>query len=209
MEKYLKKEELVSMEQRKRTTLINSVTGFKSLNLIATINKTLQANVAIFNSVIHLGADPALMGFIVRPDSVARHTLTNILETGFFTINHVNFYIYKNSHQTSARYPQEVSEFDACNLTADYKNDFPAPYVKESIIQIGLQFRERIKIELNGTNLVIGEIQQLYFPEEYWREDGYLDIEKAATMAGSGLDGYHITGLKERLRYAKATSEEV
>jgi len=203
METFLNGEEVLQLEKLERAALINSITGFKSLNLIGTSNKNGHTNLAVFNSVIHLGANPPLMGLIVRPDSVERHTLSNIMETGFFTDNHVNRDIYKQAHQTSARYPAEQSEFDACGLTPCYKNEFIAPYVKESSIQIGLAFADKINIGINGTIMVIGEIRQLYFPKDAWCVDGYVDIEKAGTIACTGLDSYHETKRIARLTYAK------
>ncbi len=196
--------QISELEKRKRTALINSLSGFKSLNLIGTVNKKSQTNLAIFNSVIHLGADPALMGFISRPDSVEWHTLENIKETGHYTINHVNAAIFEKAHQTSARYKREESEFDAVGLKADFKNEFLAPYVQESHMQIGLQLQEIIPIQINNTQLVIGEVVELYFPAEIWDDDqGVFDIEKAGTVAGSSLDGYHSTQLIKRMKYAK------
>lgn len=207
METFLTDSQLSMLEQRKRAALINSVSGFKCLNLVGTMNPNVKTNLAIFNSVFHLGANPALMGFIVRPDSVERHTLENIQSLGYYTINHVHAGIYKQAHQTAARYPRDHSEFDATGLNAWYQNGFPAPYVQESFIRIGLKFRERIDISLNGTSLVIGEIVQLYFPSDCWCDDGYLDIEKAGTLAGSCLDGYHRTLRLDRLSYAKPNQE--
>ena len=203
MEVFLTHENIAQLEKLERAALINSITGFKSLNLIGTVDPRCQTNLAVFNSVIHLGAHPALMGFIVRPDSVKRHTLSNIEEEGYFTINHVHNQIYQQAHQTAARYEKDISEFEACGLTPVYLNEFKAPFVKESSIKIGLQFVERIDIALNGTILVIGKIMQLYFPQEAWCVDGYVDIEKAGTLACSGLDSYHATHRLSRLTYAK------
>lgn len=197
-------QQIADMEKRARTALINSLSGFKSLNLIGTVDKGGQTNLAVFNSVIHLGADPALMGFISRPDSVERHTLENIKETGCYTINHVNADIFEKAHQTSARYKKEQSEFDAVGLKTDYKNNFSAPYVQESNIRIGLRLKDIVPVQINNTQLVIGEIAELYFPDEIWDADqGIFDIEKAGTIAGSGLDGYHSTQLIKRIKYAK------
>ena len=203
MEIFLDEAAVSQLEKRERAALINSITGFKSLNLIGTCNQKGNTNLAIFNSVIHLGANPALMGFIIRPDSVERHTLSNIEEIGFFTINHVNAENYKQAHQTSARYPSEISEFEACQFSTAYKKDFQAPFVKGCNISIGLSFQERIDIKMNGTILVIGKIEQLYFPADAWCDDGYVDIEKAGTIACSGLDSYHQTKRISRLSYAK------
>jgi flavin reductase (DIM6/NTAB) family NADH-FMN oxidoreductase RutF len=195
--------ELMAMEQRKRAHLINSVGGFKSVCLIGTADKTGNTNLAIFSSIVHIGASPPLICFIMRPDSVERHTLSNILETGIYTINHITENIYRQAHQTSARYPKNISEFDATGLTIEYKNNFKAPFVKDSTIQLAVEFKERIDITINNTIMVIGEINQLYLPNDCLCEDGYLDIEKAGTITCSGLDSYHTTNRLQRLEYAK------
>lgn len=195
--------DIQQIEHRKRTALINSLSGFKSLNLIGTASQEHETNLAVFNSVIHLGADPALMGFISRPHSVERHTIENIQQTKFFTINHITADIFEKAHQTSARYPREQSEFEAVGVTAVYKNNFAAPFVEESKIQIGLELKETVAVKSNDTLLIIGEIMDLYFPENIWLEEGVLDIEKAETLTGSALNGYHTTKLIKRMKYAK------
>lgn len=199
--------DLMGLEQRYRAAFVNSLSGFKSVALIGTTNSLNQSNLAIFNSLIHIGANPPYIGFISRPNSVDRHTLSNIIETRYYTINHINENIYKQAHQTSARYPREVSEFDATHLTKDYKSGFKAPFVKESQIQLGVQFKERIPISTNNTILVIGQINQVYFPNNCLCEDGFLDIEKANTITCSGLDSYHTTKRLARLTYAKPNRE--
>jgi flavin reductase (DIM6/NTAB) family NADH-FMN oxidoreductase RutF len=203
MKKQLTYTQIMQMEQRERAHLINSVGGFKSVCLIGTVNETGQTNLAIFNSIVHIGANPPLISFIMRPDSVERHTLANILSTGYYTMNHLNESIYKQAHQTSARYPKEISEYDATGLTVEYKNEFKAPYVGESTIQLGVEFKERINLTINNTIMIIGEIKEIYFPAACLQADGYLDIEKAGTIACTGLDSYHFTNRLERLPYAK------
>lgn len=195
--------QIMQMEQRERAHLINSVGGFKSVCLIGTVDEAGQTNLAIFNSIVHIGANPPLISFIMRPDSVERHTLANILSTEYYTMNHLNESIYKQAHQTSARYPKEISEFDATGLTVNYKNEFKAPYVGESTIQLGIEFKERINLTINNTIMIIGEIKEIYFPTACLQADGYLDIEKAGTIACTGLDSYHSTNRLERLPYAK------
>ncbi len=197
---------VMAMESRKRAQLINSLGGFKSVCLIGTIDGVAAANVAIFNSIFHIGANPPLIAFIVRPDSVDRHTLSNILETGVYTINHLNEHIYKQAHQTSARYAKEISEFDATGLTPEFKHEWKAPFVKESRIQMGVEFKQRIDIALNGTIMVMGEIKHIYFPSDCLCVDGFIDIEKANTITCSGLDSYHTTHRLGRLSYAKPDS---
>lgn len=195
--------DIENFDKRFRTAFINSLSGFKSLALLGTKDKNNQTNVAAFNSLIHIGANPALVGFISRPGVVERQTLENIIETGFYTINHVNEGIYRQAHQTSARYPREVSEFEETGLTIAYKNNFFAPYVAESHVQIEVEFKEQVYLAINNTVLIIGEIKAVYFPADCLFEDGAIDLEKAGSLASLGLDGYHKTHRLARLSYAK------
>lgn len=192
-----------NMDVRKRAAFVNSLTGFKSASLIGTINKKEATNLAIFSSVIHLGSHPALIGFINRPHSTERHTLENILQTNVFTVNHVHEGIFKQAHQTSARYPKEISEFDSTGLTPEFSKSLIAPYVKESHIKYGVKFIEKHELKVNGTILVIGKIIEVILPKSLKMEDGSIDMEKAGTLAISGLDGYHTTKQISKLSYAK------
>ena len=191
------------MDKQERVHFINSLGGFKSVSLLGTTNNYGQTNLAIFSSIFHIGANPPLIAVIFRPSPPDRDTLRNILETGFYTINHINENIYRQAHQTSARYDSEISEFDSTHLTSEYKNNFIAPFVKESNIKFGVAFKEKIEITINNTILIIGEIKEVYFPENCQSEDGFLDIEKANSITCSGLDSYHKTIKLDRLSYAK------
>ncbi|MCB0628286.1 MAG: flavin reductase [Saprospiraceae bacterium] len=205
--KRMHSDEIRQLGKRYRARLINSLSGFKSVNLVGTVDRQGRPNCAIVSSVIHLGADPALMGFIMRPVSVTRDTYDNIMQTGYYTFNHITEGIFPQAHQTSARYPAGVSEFEAVGLHAEFTSNFPAPFVAESPVKIGLQFREKIDIQLNGTILIIGEIQEIYYPDDCLQQDGYLDIEKAGSITVSGLDAYHSTHKLARLSYAKMDRE--
>jgi flavin reductase (DIM6/NTAB) family NADH-FMN oxidoreductase RutF len=189
------------MEKQFRTNLINSLSGFKSVCLVGTQNKDGITNLAIFSQVFHIGANPALMGMLVRPDSVRRDTLTNLQETGYFTLNHIRANFFKQAHQTAARY--EVSEFEAVGLTPLYSEFVKAPYVAESHVRIGLSFAERHNLAINSTVLIIGKVEEVFAPANCITADGYLDIEKAGTITCSSLDSYHTTHRLARLSYAK------
>lgn len=189
---HLTKEEIKGLEKRKRLNIINSITGIKPANLIGTVSEDNVANVAIFSSIVHLGSNPALLGFIVRPTGeVPRNTYENILANGRYTINHVHESFVKNAHYTSAKFDREISEFDKCGLTDEYLHDFKAPFVKESTIKIGMKYCESIPIERNGTILVIGEVEHLILPDEAVSDKGYIDLEAADVAGISGLNTYY------------------
>ena len=200
-------ESIMSLDKNKRVHFINSLGGFKSVSLIGTSNLEGNENLAIFSSIFHIGANPPLIGLIFRPSPPERNTFNNIIETGFYTINHINESIYRQAHQTSARYDQTESEFEITNLKPEYKDNFFAPYVAESNIQLGIEFKETITIPINNTTMIIGEITQIYIPENCLSEDGFVDIEKANSITCSGLDSYHKTVQLDRLSYAKPNQE--
>ncbi|ULT25110.1 hypothetical protein KUH03_40730 [Sphingobacterium sp. E70] len=51
--------------------------------------------------------------------------------------------------------------------------------------------------------MIIGQIKTAFVPDNYIKDDGYIDIEEAGTVTSSGLDSYHTTSRIERLPYAK------
>ena len=204
---YINSTDIEKFEKQKRVHLINSLGGFKSVALVGTSDKNGNTNLAIFSSFFHIGANPPLIGMIFRPSPPERDTMRNIIDTGFYTINHINESIYKQAHQTSARYDAALSEFDAIGLKSEYKNNFFAPFVAESHVQLGIEFREKIDISINNTIMIIGEIVQIYIPNNCMSDDGFIDLEKANTITCSGLDSYHKTVQLDRLSYAKPDKE--
>lgn len=195
------RDDLDNLEQRYRANLINSLSGFKSAVLLGTSDGKTN-NLAIISSVVHIGANPPLLGMIMRPHTVQRDSLDNIKQQGFYTLNHVNTQWADKAHQTSARYEQDESEFDAVGLTPFFSDTFSAPYVKESEVNIGLKVAQHFSL-LNNTEMVIGEIQEVFFAKDALDKDGYLDIEALNTASISGLDSYHSSKRLARFAYAK------
>ncbi len=207
MKKEISLNDINNFEQRYRTTFVNSLGGFKSTALIGSRGADGNTNLAIFNSFFHVGANPPYFGFIVRPDSVDRHTLNNIMDSKEFTVNHITEEFYKKAHQTSARYDKEISEFDAVGLTEEYTNGHYVPYVKESAVKIYANFSQRIDVAVNGTIIIIAKIKEVILPENVLGNDGYIDLQKAGTVTTAGLDSYFVTQPLSRQAYAKPDFE--
>ena len=66
-----------------RINLINSCSGYKSANLLGSVSKDGITNVAVFSSVTHLGSNPPVLGFILRPTTIPRNTYNNIKQNEF------------------------------------------------------------------------------------------------------------------------------
>lgn len=192
-----------NMDKIFRLNLINSCAGYKSANLIGTKSEENISNVAVFSSVTHLGSNPPLIGFVLRPLVAERQTYRNIKSTGYYTINHVNSGIIEHAHQSSAKYAYDVSEFDKTGLTEEYRHNFFAPFVGESKVKLGLKFLEEYYIKANDTMLIVGQIEHLIIEDSILHHDGWLNLEKADTCTISALDTYSSAKALKRFEYAK------
>ncbi|MBW0176892.1 flavin reductase [Sediminibacterium sp.] len=196
-------EEIHSWERFYRANFINCLSGFKSVSLIGTKSKEGVPNLAVFSNIVHLGADPALVGFINRPKAAAPDTIRNIEDTAVYTINHIHSEMIQQAHQTSARYDSSVNEFDAVGLTMLWRNDCNAPFVTESRIQYSVKLANIIPIPANETWLVIGYIESVYLAKDLREKDGILPLEKYGTVTSLGLSSYYETKHIINLPYAK------
>ena len=201
---YFSKKDIENLSRVKRLNIINSITGIKPGNLIGSKSLEGHTNLAIFSSVVHLGSHPALIGFFLRPSTkIRRDTYENILETGSYTINHIDKRIIEKAHYSSVKFSSYVSEFEKLKLTEQYINDFYAPYLLESKIKIGLSFVEEVDVKINGTKLIIGEIRHIYLPENIMSEEGYLNLEKSASVGIGGLNSYYNLNFNAEFPYAR------
>jgi flavin reductase (DIM6/NTAB) family NADH-FMN oxidoreductase RutF len=186
-----------------KINLINSCSGFKSANLLGSISNDGVSNVAVFSSVTHLGSNPPTLGFILRPTTIPRDTYKNIKESGIFTINHIYEDIIEDAHHTSAKYPEEISEFDVTNLEEEYKGNFKAPFVKNSPVQMSMQFIEEIYVPSNDVMLIVAQIEELYIKDKLLQEDGLINLSKGKIATINGLDTYAIPTFKKQLSYQR------
>ena len=205
--KHITRDDISQLEKLERLNIINSCTGYKSANLIATLSENGSANVAVFSSITHLGSNPGILGFIVRPTTVPRDTYSNIKAKGFFTVNHITSNMIADAHHTSANYEVGVSEFDKTNLEEEYKNNLEIPFVKGSPIQLYCKYMNEYYIKENDTIHVIASIEHVYYNENMEHKDGWLQLDKGNVVAINGLDGYCLPKLMDRFEYARPNIE--
>ncbi len=191
------------MDKPVRVQFANSLPGAKPICLIGSCDSLRRSNLAPFSSIVHLGSDPTLLGMFSRPDVVERHTLANLLETRHWTINHLHPGILEAAHQCSARYPKEISEFEASGLTEHFEGDFPAPFVAESRFRLGLELVETVRIAASRTTLVVGRVVLVQIESGRLSEDGSIDLDGLGALASTALDTYFGLRPLARLTYAK------
>jgi len=186
-----------------RLNLVNSCMGYKSANLLGTISNEGIYNLAVFSSVTHLGSDPALLGFILRPTTVPRHTYSNIKENNYFSINAITESIIESAHQTSANYSSEINEFEVTGIEMELKDNFQVPFVKSSPVQLLCKYLNEYTIQENGTIHVIASIEEIFVQEDLLCSDYWIQLDKGNVVAINGLDGYAKTELVKRFSYAR------
>ena len=196
--------EIQGMDRIKRLNLINSISGISPANLVGTISNDLTENLAIISSVVNIGSNPPLIGFILRPTKKTRRdTYENIFETNQFTINHIHSDMIKKSHYTSAKFKKNESEFKKCQLTPEYLNSFQAPYVKESYVKIGLNLEDIHLIKSNGCCLIVGCIEHIYVPENAIHKNGNIQLELLNSIGVGGLNTYYSLNKITQYSYAR------
>jgi len=195
------KADLESMEKLERVQLATTLPGAKPICLVGTQSSDGENNLAPFSSITHLGSNPVLIGMVTRPATVDRHTLSNIISTRQWTLNHVHRDILQQSHQCSARY--QVSEFEATGLSPVFEQGFAAPFVAESRVRYALELKEIIDIKSNNTKLIVGEVVLIEIQDSLRNSDGGINLDKAGTLASTALDTYFTITEHKQLPYAK------
>jgi flavin reductase (DIM6/NTAB) family NADH-FMN oxidoreductase RutF len=200
-------QDLINLDRKYRLNLINSLSGVKPVNLVGTRSTSGLDNLAIISSVVHLGSNPAQLGFILRPQHEApKDTYLNISETGFYTINHVSESFLEKAHYTSAKLPREESEFDRMKIEREIIKNYPAPFVKESAIKFGMQLLDILTLP-NKCLFVIGEVQLLQIPDESINNLGQIDLSLHQGIGLSGLNTYYT--LEKKASYPYVRNNEI
>lgn len=197
-------EALQNMAKVPRLNLVNSITGYKSANLIGTVSNTGVTNVAIFSSITHLGSNPALLGFMIRPVvTTPRDTYKNIKENLYFTVNHITSSMITDAHHTSAPYAEEVSEFDKTHLEPEFLDNQKVPFVKNSPVKLLCKYLNEYPIIENGCIHIVASIEKIYVDEHLVQDDYWVRLDLADVVTINGLDGYCVPKLVNRFEYAR------
>ena len=205
--KHFSQKDIDTLSKIYRLNLINSATGYKSAQLVGSVSSEGNENLAVFSSIVHLGSNPALIGMILRPTTLPRHTYANMKATGVFTLNAIHESQIEDAHHTSASYPESISEFDKTQLKVERKKNFLAPFVKDSPIQMACKYLNEYHIKENDTLLIVGSIEDLYVKDSILLEDGWIQLDLGGIVTINGLDGYAIPKLQERFPYARPKDE--
>ncbi len=74
MGQIITKENIKNLDRKVRLNLVNNLGGVKPANLVGTRSLSGQSNLAIMNSVMHIGSDPAMMDSSCDPPKMLKDT---------------------------------------------------------------------------------------------------------------------------------------
>lgn len=186
-----------------RRTLMNAIAGPRSLFLMGTTHPNGTLNLGLFFNLVHVGANPPLLGVLFRPLTVPRHSYSNLIRNKECTLNLVSEGMVPLAHQASAPFPEEVSEFDAVGLSPNFYGEFLSPAVAESPLQLGLRPIEEHLIQANSTLLVVLKLEWMRLNKKFVSDEGFLRLEQMQAAVSNGLDGYAGLARSQRFAYAK------
>lgn len=195
-------EQFSNLDKREFTAFFNSLSGAKPAYLIGSGEGT-DENLAVFNSITHLGTNPPLLGFIQRPTTVDRHTYQNILKYKHYSFNLITESFFEKAHQTSARYAKGTNEFKEVGLTAVHKEEMRCPFVVESPLHIALELYDDVEIKSNKTRLIIGKVLSVSKSKILDQAKGALNFQELKSVNVSGLSDYYTLKKVKTLNYAK------
>lgn len=195
--------DISSWDRFYRANFISCLSGYKPAMIVGTIKENGLPNAGIFQNIVHIGAQPPLIGFINRPRAASPHTIANIERDGLYSMNSVHASFIEQAHKSSAKFDLETDEFQACSLKTLYRRNYHVPFVAESKLQLLLGLEEIIPIQKNGTFLVIGEVKEVWLENIVIGEDGFINLSAHDMVGSVGLDGYYSGTLENRLPYAR------
>lgn len=170
-------------------------------------------NLAPFSFFNVVCVEPPILGFSPgykrSPEGlpVAKDTLRNIKDTGFFTVNLVSLDLVEKMNQSAADYEADISEFLALGLTAVEGNFVEAPRLAEA--RVSLECRTFHLHELGGSCLVLGEIIGLNIDDSLLVSSagGKLAIDLDLLEPVGRLGGNWYSTVKDRFELARPSRQ--
>lgn len=133
---------------------IGSVSGAGVRNL---------APFSFFNAVA--ASPPTVLFSTIRAGGARKDTLSNVEETGVFTVNVVTEEVVEAMNITSGRYDPSVDEFELAGLTAIAGTVVGAPMVGEAKANLECRLSQVVPIGTDGpmaASIVIGEVVRVH-----------------------------------------------
>ena len=171
------------LERQARTTLINSLSGVRTAFIAITADSHGRLNASTLTNVTHVGAHPAQMSILFRPDNGKRHTLQNFLNGSPLTLVCMPFNQVNLVHEVSMNAPEGTFELDVLEASTCHVEGCPHPLPKDYLYAISLDFIERFTLN-NGCVYTVGQINSISTGAALKvDEEGQISFDTPPTLA--------------------------
>lgn len=179
-----------TLPSRDAYRLMTSLLVPRPIAWVGTRSPTGVDNLAPFSYFMGVSARPMLMAFSVARagKGKVKDTALNVLSTRALTISVVSEDLLDPMHQSSSRFPPEVSEFAEVGLTPVPGDVVAAPRPAEA--PVSLECTLHTAMDLESVHLFIAEVQHIHVRDDLLREDGTVDEEKLRPVGRLGPAGY-------------------
>ncbi len=171
---------------------------------VSTCDAVGNMNLAPFSFFTVASVDPPVLCFspLVDDDRLEKDTLVNIRQTGEFVVNIVSHSLVDKMNQTSAPYPNGVSEFVKAGVTSQPSSVIDAPGVQESLVRFECTLQQIISFgsEPLAGNLILGNICHIHINPDIYK-DGKVDVEALDTVGR--LVGNHYTTIRDHFEIVR------
>ena len=115
-----------------------------------------------------------------------KDTITNVTETGEFTVSIVERDMVERMNVSSASAPRGTSEFPVSGVTPIAGDDVAAPFVAESRVAIECRLQETVRLGDDPSYIVIGEALRFHVARELIGENGRIEVDALDQVARMG-----------------------
>ena len=196
---------LDGLERRERTGLVNAVSGMRTA-FLALSGADSNWNAGVFTNVTHVGANPACMSILFRPDNGNRHSYTNYQKFKRITLVALPEEEMQRLHDCSASYHSELFEWEHLEGRCQSLPGWTHPIPTTALWAVELEWQESFKLK-NDCIYTVGRVQNVGLGTAILRKDRTLHFEKPPLLA-LGLQHYFIPQSIAQLPFPEVKSTE-
>lgn len=161
---------------------------------VTTLSSAGKVNVAPFSCFTFVSYSPPMLAISVgRKGDVLKDTSRHIAERQEFVINIANFELLNHLHQTSAEYPEDVSEAEALGLETVPSQQISVPRLLNAPIGMECRLERVVEFGALRTELIVGEVLAFHFRENVY-VNGKIDTLNLSPIARLGGPRYMKVG---------------
>jgi hypothetical protein len=188
MDSSLNRKQILDLDKRYRTALINSLSGVRTA-FVGVTGEQDSWNATTLSNITHVGAHPPQVSVLFRPPNEQRHTLQNYRDYGKMTLVCMPFRKCNTVHEVSVNAPKDVFELELLDEPVQFVKGWQHPIPIDFIYAIELEYVEEFTLG-NQCVYTVGLINQIKWSQSlHISEQGQVLFQESPVLA-IGLQQY-------------------